>query len=99
MFAFELSRILAELFNTSIKQGFLPPLLNAAVVCLLPKRMPPESIECDVRPISLTCHTAKIMEEFTLSRVLPGITERLDSKQFAMAGKATQHAVPSTPHT
>ena len=33
------------------------------------------------------------MEGFTLSRVLPGITERLDPKQFAMAGKATQHAI------
>ena len=41
---------------------------------------------------TLTCHTAKIMEVFTLSRVLPGITERLDPKQFAMAGIATQHA-------
>ena len=42
---------------------------------------------------TLTCHTAKIMEVFTLSRVLPGITERLDPKQFAMAGIATQHAI------
>ena len=32
------------------------------------------------------------MEVFTLSRVLPGITERLDPKQFAMAGIATPHA-------
>ena len=93
MFAFELSPILAELYNTSIKQGFLPSLLKSAVVCPLPKRRPPESIECDVHPISLTYHTAKIMEGFTLSRVLPGITERLDPKQFAMAGKATQHAI------
>ena len=93
MFAFELSPILAELYNTSIKQGFLPSLLKSAVVCPLPKRRPPKSIECDVCPISLTCHTAKIMEGFTLSRVLPGITERLDPKQFAMAGKATQHAI------
>ena len=46
-----------------------------------------------MRPISLTCHTAKIMVGFTLSRVLPCITERLDPKQFAMAGKATQHAI------
>ena len=37
-------------------------------------------------------HTAKIMEVCTLSRVLPGITERLDPKQFAMAGIATPHA-------
>ena len=31
MFAFELSPILAELYNTSIKQGFLPSLLKSAV--------------------------------------------------------------------
>ena len=33
------------------------------------------------------------MEVFTLSRVVPGITERLDPKQFAMAGIATQDAI------
>ena len=93
MFAFELPPILAELYNTSIKQGFLPSLLKSAVVCPLPKRRPPKSIERDVRPISLTSHTPKIMEGFTLSRVLPCITERLDPKQFAMAGEATQHAI------
>ena len=93
MFAFELSPILAELYNTSIKQGFLPSLLKSAVICPLPKRRPPKSIECDVRPISLTSHTAKIMEGFTLSRVLPGITERLDPKQFTMTAKATQHPI------
>ena len=47
---------------------------------------------------TLTCHTAKIMEGFTLSRVLPAITDRLDPKQFAMAGKATQHAIVYLPH-
>ena len=47
---------------------------------------------------TLTCHTAKIMERFTLSRVLPAITDRLDPKQFAMAGKATQHAIVYLPH-
>ena len=93
MFAFELSPVLAELYNSSLKQGFLPSLLKSAVVCPLPKQRPPKSIECDVRPISLTCHTAKIMEGFTLSRVLPGITESLDPMQFAMAGKSTQHAI------
>ena len=46
----------------------------------------------DIRPISLTCQIAKVMEGFTLTRILPTILPQLD-KQFAVAGKSTEQAI------
>ncbi|XP_048590629.1 uncharacterized protein LOC125573855 [Nematostella vectensis] len=54
MFAFELSPIVAELYNTSLKEGHFPGLLKSANVRPLPKLSPPKSIKTDIRPISLT---------------------------------------------
>ena len=61
--------------------------------CPLPKVGLPKSIESDIRPISLTSQIAKLMEGFTLSRILPNIIPFLDPKQFAVAGKSTDHAI------
>lgn len=61
--------------------------------CSLPKVGLPKSIESDIRPISLTSQIAKLMEGFTLSRILPIIIPSLDPKQFAVAGKSTDHAI------
>ena len=54
---------------------------------------PPKCIEDDVRPISLTCQLAKVLEGFTLARVYPSIVGNLDRNQFAVAGKSTEPAL------
>ena len=92
-FAFELAQLIADMYNTSLREGVVPPSLKYAIVFPLPKQMPPKSVENDIRPISLTNQVAKIMEGFTLTRSLPGIYEDLDCKQFAAAGMSTQHAI------
>ena len=91
-FAFEFAPLIADMYNTSLREGVVPPSLKHAIVFPLPKQMPPKSVENDIRPISLTNQVAKIMEGFTLTRSLPGIYEDLDCKQFAAAGMSTQHA-------
>ena len=68
------------------------------IVSPLPKQMPPKSVENDIRLISLTNRVAKIMEGFTLTRLLPGIYEDLDGKQLAAAGMSTQHAIAYVLH-
>ena len=83
--------VMAELYHTSLQEGYLTPLLKSATVCPLPKQKPPRSIEDDIRPVSLTCQTAKLMEGFTLAKILPGILSELDTKEFAIAGKSTGH--------
>ena len=74
-------------------EGYLPELFKCADVRPLPKQMPPMSIENDIRPVSLTCQLAKVMEGFTLSRISHPIINNLDPKQFAVAGKSTSHAL------
>ena len=74
-------------------EGYLPELFKGADVRPLPKQMPPMSIENGIRPVSLTCQLAKVMEGFTLSRISHPIINNLDPKQFAVAGKSTSHAL------
>ena len=97
-FAFELAPLIADMYNTSLREGGVPPSLKHIIVFPLPKQMPPKSVENDLRPISLTNQVAKIMEGFTHTRSLPGIYEGLDCKQFAAAGMSTQHAVAYVMH-
>ena len=56
-------------------------------------------MENDLRPVSLTCQIAKVTEGFTLSWILSSILDRIDSKQFAVAGKSTKQALVYMPLT
>ena len=97
-FASELAPLIADVYNTSLREGVVPPSLKHAIVFPLPKEMPPKSVENDIRPISLTNQVAKITEGFTLTRSLPGIYEDLDCKQFAAVGMSIQHAIAYVIH-
>ena len=79
-FAFELDPVIGDLYNTSLREGFVPSLLNNVVVRPLPKQRLPQIIENDLRLISLTYHITKLMEGFMLLRVLPGITSHLEPR-------------------
>ena len=92
-FAFELAPVIADIYNSSLRDAYVPSLLKTAAVTPIPKQTPPDSIENDIRPISLTCQIAKLMEGFTVTRIMPSIVSQLDKKQFAMAGKSTQQAI------
>ena len=46
-----------------------------------------------MRPISLTCQLAKVLEGFTLARVYPSIVGNLSRNHFAVAGKSTEQAL------
>jgi hypothetical protein len=73
-----------EIPNIVLKQFAFDP---------IPPKSPPNSIEKDIRPISLTCQIAKVMEGFTLTRILPTILPQLDNKQFAVSDKSTEQAI------
>lgn len=92
-FAYELGPVISDMYNASLRQGFLPPLLKSAVVRPLPKQKPAMSVEKDIRPVSLTCQVAKVMESFTLVRFLPVLLDKLDLKQFALSGRSTSQAL------
>ena len=46
-----------------------------------------------MRPISLTCQLAKVLEGLTLARVYPSIVGNLDRNQLAVARKSIEQAV------
>ena len=87
-FSFELAPVICELYNSSLREGFIPPLLKSACVRPLPKKRPAQSVNNDIRPISLTCQISKVMEGLTLSRLAPSVLVDLaiDAKQFTTPG-------------
>ena len=92
-FSFELAPVIAVIYNASLREGYLPPLLKSAAVNPIPKQRPPKAIDTDLRPISLTCQISKVLESFTLSRILPKLLPKVVSKQFAAAGRSTDQAL------
>jgi hypothetical protein len=92
-FAFELAPVLSDIYNSSMLQGTFPEKLKRSFVVPIPKVSPPNSIEEDLRPISLTAQVAKILEGFTLESLLLEVLDKLDPKQFSLPKKSTTQAL------
>ena len=52
-FAFELSPVVCDLYNSLLTVGYIPDLLKESLAHPLPKCSPPKSISDDLRPITL----------------------------------------------
>ena len=92
-FAPELAPVIQDIYNQTMREGYIPSLLKSSIVIPVPKVTPPMKIENDLRPISLTCSLAKIMEGFTCTRLLSQINEKLDPRQYARKGHSTTDAL------
>ena len=57
-FALERVPVTSDIYNVSVREGFILTVLKAAAVCPIPKRSPPKNIDTDLRPIPLTCQVA-----------------------------------------
>ena len=53
----------------------------------------PSLIEKDLRPISLTCTLAKVLEGFTCKRLQSEIDGKIDPRQYARKGHSTTDAL------
>jgi hypothetical protein len=92
-FATELSPVIQDIYNQSIKEAYIPDLLKSSIMSPIPKVTPPQSIESDLRPISLTCNLAKIMEGFFCRRLLSQLTRKIDPGQFVRKSHSTMDAL------
>ena len=92
-FAPELAPIIRDIYNQSLREGYIPTLLKSSIVTPIPKVTPPSTIEKDLRSISLTCTVAKLMEGFTCSRLLPQLDGKVDPRQYARKGHSTTDAL------
>ena len=97
--AFELSPVLADIYNSSLEQGYVPAQLKQAIVVPVPNCRPPASVESDLRPVSLTSPVAKVLEGFSAKSLLMCVWDKLDSKQFALPGRSTTQALVYLLHT
>ena len=85
---------LCTIFNASVREGFVPAVWKQANVLPIPKVRPPQSIESDLRPISLTPTVSKILEAIVGQHILNKFKDKLDPKQFgAVKGRSTVHAL------
>ena len=104
-FAFELSPVLADIYNSSLEQGYIPAQLKQAIVVPVPQCRLPASVESDLRPVSLTSPSAKVLEGFSAKSaksaksLLMCVWDKLDSKQFALPGRSTTQALVYLLHT
>ena len=92
-FADELALPIMDIYNCSLSEGYVPDLLKSSIVNPIPKVSPPQEIDSDLRPISLTCTIAKIMEGFCRSRLVVQIGNNLDPRQYAREGLSTVDAL------
>ncbi|CAB3994355.1 RNA-directed DNA polymerase from mobile element jockey-like [Paramuricea clavata] len=92
-FAFEFAPIIMDIYNTSVLQGVFPDQLKRSIVVPIPKVSPPQTIEDDLRPISLTAQVSKVMEGFMLQSLMSKVGLKLDPKQFALPGKSITQAL------
>ena len=92
-FSYELAPVIKNIYNQSLKESYVPILLKSSIVTPIPKVVPPKDLECDLRPISLTCTIAKVMEGFTCARLLPQLNGKIDRDNMLVKG--TRPRMPS----
>ena len=93
------SAVICDLYNSSMKEGYLPVALKESIVHPVPKCSPAKSGEDDLRLITLTSLLAKVLEGLSLASLLNQVEHKLDHKQFSVSGKSTVHALTHFLHT
>ena len=71
----------AAIINSSLREGYVPGIWKSADVCPLPKVSPPNDLQKDLRPISLTPVLSKVAEYHIRNWVVDTIMDGLDEHQ------------------
>ena len=92
---------IADILNSSYREGRLPPSWKEADVVPVPKQRPVQDINKHLRPISLTPILSKIAEEYVVDTyVKPAVLSKIDPQQFGTLPKSsTTHASISMTHS
>ena len=80
----------AAIINSSLREGYVPGIWKSADVCPLPKVSPPNDLQKDLRPISLTPVLSKVAEYHIRNWVMDTIMDGLDEHQYgSIQGSST----------
>ena len=91
-FACEFSIPVADIFNSSLKDGIVPQVWKDATIAPIPKETP--ATISKLRPISLTSLLAKVCEGFVAKWVLDDISSAIDRNQYgSIKGSSTSHCL------
>ena len=90
-FADQLAKPVADVINTSIKQGCWPDMLKLEIVTPVPKVFPPKNID-DLRNISGLLNLDKIAEKIISKMMIADMKAKIDPSQYAnQKGLSIQH--------
>ena len=92
-FAPELAPLTQDIYNQSLREGFVPDTLKQSIITPVPKVCHPQDIKSDLRPIALTSCLAKVLEGLTNKRLLRQMSGTIDPRQHARHGHSTVHAL------
>ena len=88
-----------SIFNSSIREVFVPLIWKSTNVIPIPKVHPPRNIESNLRPISLIPTIAKLLESISGSWILEAIEPHIDRYQFGSSkGKSITLALADMMH-
>ena len=88
-FAPEPAPLIQDIYNQSLREGFVPDILKQSFITSVPKVCPPQDVKSDLRPIALTSCLAKVLEGFTSKRLLRPMSGTIDPRH----GHSTVHAL------
>ena len=96
-----LAEPIADILNSSYREGRLPSSWKEADFVPVPKQRPVQDINKHLRPISLTPILSKIAEEYVVDTyVKPAVLSKIDPQQFGTVPKSsTTHALISMIHS
>ena len=81
---------IADILNSSYREGRLPASWKEADVVTVPKQRPVQDINKHLRPISLTPILSKITEEYVVDTYIkPAALRKIDPRQFGTVPKST----------
>ena len=88
----QLAGPVTALFNSSIRDGYVPHKRKSAYITALPKKSPPQAIQTDLRPVSLTSLLAKELERFVAEWLKKIVDPQTGYLQFGnQRGVSTTH--------
>ena len=98
-FNLALTNSVCAIMNSSIRNGVVPSQWKCVNLTPLAKSTPPQSIEDDLQPISLTAQLSKCTEKFVAKWFLSDIINKLDICQHgALPGSSTVTAMVQLMH-
>ena len=91
-FADLLAPPVCAIFNSSLRESYVPPMWKSALVIPLPKVTPVSKVEKDLRPISLTPVLSKVLESFVVGWIRSE-SQHSDTQFGAVQNRSTTHAL------